>query len=77
MADNGTIRLKTNLSMIGDILKFQMEQKINSHGCCTLEGIIADGYQDNFVKETTAKKLLKFIWKIDWKAIAKRLSLQG
>ena len=37
MADNGTIRLKTNLSMIGDILKFQMKQKINAHGYCTLE----------------------------------------
>lgn len=59
MADNGTIRLKTNLSMIGDILKFQMKQKINAHGYCTLEGIIADGYQDNFVKENNSKKIVE------------------
>ena len=59
MADNGTIRLKTNLSMIGDILKFQMKQKINAHGYCTLEGIIADGYQDNFVKGNNSKKIVE------------------
>ncbi len=48
--------VKTNLDMVGVLQVFGMRQELNAHGTCWLEGIVADGCKDDFVKENNSQK---------------------
>ena len=48
--------VKTNLDMVGVLQVFGMNQEVNAHGRCWLEGIVADGCKDDFVKENNSQK---------------------
>lgn len=52
-------QIKTNVTMAGEILSFQMNQETNSHGSCILKGIVADGGKDTFVKENNSDKTIE------------------
>mgnify|MGYP002511854442 CR=1 FL=1 len=48
--------VKTNLDMVSVLQMFGMSQEVNAHGKCWLEGIVADGCKDDFVKENNSQK---------------------
>lgn len=56
MPEHRNRQIRTNLSMVGEILKFHMKQEANAHGSCVLEGIVSDGCRDDFAKENSSHK---------------------
>lgn len=59
MPENTDRRIKTDLSMVGEIINFHMVQETNAHGSCILEGIVADGCGDEFARENNSDKRVK------------------
>lgn len=51
MSGQNSRRIRTDLRMVGDITKFRIIQEVNNHGSCILEGMVAHGCEDSFVKE--------------------------
>lgn len=59
MPENVNRRVQTDLSMVGEIVNFHMVQETNAHGSCVLEGIVADGCDDEFARENNSDKRVK------------------
>lgn len=54
MSENAGGQIRTNLSMVGSIMEFHMNQETNAHGSCILAGIVMDGCKDDFARENSS-----------------------